>query len=59
MALVIWWLFLGFFVGCLAIIWWALFVDHDLTEEPYDDEGDKGESLLAGMDGVSFLERYF
>ncbi|CAM9370706.1 unnamed protein product [Ascophyllum nodosum] len=40
MAAVMFWLVLIFFVGCLAIIWWTLFVDHDLQEEPEDDKHD-------------------
>lgn len=50
MAAVAAWLFLVFFVGCLTIIWWTLYVDHDLTEETYEEE--PGDSL-AGLDGVS------
>lgn len=55
MAIVAFWLFLGFFVGCLAIIWWTLYVDHDLNEEsmPGEEEDDKSSNPLAGQDGVS------
>lgn len=55
MATIVWWLFLGFFVGSLAIIWWVLFVEHDLEPESLEDDGphDGEEALLAGMDGVS------
>lgn len=49
MPTVIFWLVLIFFVGSLAIIWWTLFVDHDLQEEPEDD---KRDDPYAG-DGVS------
>lgn len=49
MPTVIFWLVLIFFVGSLAIIWWTLFVDHDLQEEPEDD---KRNDPYAG-DGVS------
>lgn len=50
MAIVAFWLALIFFVGCLAIVWWILLVDHgDLTEEPYEGEQD---NPLAGADGV-------
>lgn len=49
MSLVYIWLFAGFFVGSLAMIWWTLFVDHDLTEEPEEDK----DNPLAGVDGVS------
>ena len=46
---------MGFFVGGLAIVWWVLFVEHDLTPESLEDDGqqDGEEPLLAGMDGVS------
>lgn len=46
---------MGFFVGSLAIVWWVLFVEHDLTPESLEDDGqnDGEEALLAGMDGVS------
>lgn len=50
MAIVAFWLALIFFVGCLAMVWWLLLVDHgDLTEEPYEGEQD---NPLAGADGV-------
>lgn len=51
MAIVAFWLFLGFFVGSLAIVWWALYVDHDLKEEPEEAEDDT-TNPLAGVDGV-------
>lgn len=35
-----------------ACLRWTLYVDHDLTEEP-EEEDEKGEALLEGMDGVS------
>lgn len=50
MAIVAFWLALIFFVGCLAMVWWVLLVDHgDPTEEPYEGEQD---NPLAGADGV-------
>lgn len=52
MAHVMWWLFVGFFVGSLALVWWVLYVEHDLTEEP-EEEDDKGEAPLTGMDGLT------
>lgn len=52
MAEVAFWLVLGFFVGSLAIIWWILYVDHDLREEPYEEDV-KSSNPLAGVDGVS------
>lgn len=55
MAIVAFWLFIGFFLGSLALIWWTLYVDHDLTEEPCEEEEDKGDNPLAGVDGVSHL----
>lgn len=51
MAIVAFWLALVFFVGCLAMVWWLLLVDHDLKEEPYEKEED--DNPLAGADGVS------
>lgn len=54
MAIVAFWLALIFFVGCLAMVWWLLLVDHgDLTEEPY--EGEQEDNPLAGADGVSVV----
>lgn len=58
MAILAFWLFLGFFVGSLAIIWWTLLVDHDLTVEPYE-EGKKDDNPLAGVDGVSLASDIF
>lgn len=55
MAIVGFWLFLIFFVGSLAIIWWTLLVDHDLTEEPYEEEDKKDDNPFAGQDGVSLV----
>lgn len=54
MAILAFWLFLGFFVGSLAIVWWTLYVDHDVSEEP-DEPDDKSSDTnpLAGVDGVS------
>lgn len=50
MAIVAFWLALIFFVGCLAMVWWLLLVDHgDLSEEPCEGEQ---ENPLAGADGV-------
>lgn len=50
MAIVAFWLALIFFVGCLAMVWWLLLVDHDLKEEPYEQEVE--DNPLAGADGV-------
>lgn len=56
MAIVAFWLALIFFVGCLAMVWWLLLVDHeDLAEEPY--EGEQQDNPLAGADGVSQREK--
>lgn len=50
MTVVAFWLALIFFVGCLAMVWWLLLVDHgDLAEEPYEEIED---NPLAGADGV-------
>lgn len=56
MAILAFWLFLGFFVGSLAIVFWTLYVDHDVTEEP-DEADDKNadSNPLAGLDGVSLF----
>jgi len=56
MAIVAFWLALIFFVGCLAMVWWLLLVDHDLTEEPLEKDQDDGNPF-AGVDGVSSSER--
>lgn len=53
MAILAWWLVVGFFVGSLAIIWWTLLVDHDLNEEPYEEVKEQEDNILAGLDGVS------
>lgn len=54
MAILAFWLFLGFFVGSLAIVWWTLYVDHDVTEETYEEDDKSADSNpLAGLDGVS------
>lgn len=52
MAIVAFWLALIFFVGCLAMVWWLLLVDHDLKEEPYEQQ-EVDDNPLAGADGVS------
>ncbi|CAM9281350.1 unnamed protein product [Pylaiella littoralis] len=52
MAIVAFWLALIFFVGCLAMVWWLLLVDHDLKEEPYEQQ-EVDDNPLAGADGFT------